>query len=293
MAGWRTIVITERCKLDLRYNNMNIRKNESLKQVNISEIGVLIIESTSVSITSALLSELMKNKIKVIFCDETHNPESELIPYYGGYDSSERIKSQIFWDDEIKESLWTLIVSEKIRKQMEVLKYFNIKEYKLLENYMFQVEHFDVTNREGHAAKVYFNSLFGVNFNRDDKENVINMALDYGYSILLSLFNREVVSNGYITNIGLFHRNKFNPFNLSCDLMEPFRPLVDKLVVEMGIDNFGTDEKRNLQQLLSTQLYIKNKEYYLPDVIKIYTKSLLDGLDERDLTNLWFYENEL
>lgn len=293
MAGWRTIVITERCKLDLRYNNMNIRKNESLKQVNISEIGVLIIESTSVSITSALLSELMKNKIKVIFCDETHNPESELIPYYGGYDSSERIKSQIFWDDEIKESLWTLIVSEKIRKQMEVLKYFNLKEYKLLENYMLQVEHFDVTNREGHAAKVYFNSLFGVNFNRDDKENVINMALDYGYSILLSLFNREVVSNGYITNIGLFHRNKFNPFNLSCDLMEPFRPLVDKLVVEMGIENFGTDEKRNLQQLLSTQLYIKNKEYYLQDVIKIYTKSLLDGLDERDLTNLWFYENEL
>lgn len=293
MAGWRTIVITERCKLDLRYNNMNIRKNESLKQVNISEIGVLLIESTSVSITSALLSELMKNKIKVIFCDETHNPESELIPYYGGYDSSERIKSQIFWDDEIKKNLWTLIVFEKIRKQMEVLKYFNLKEYKLLENYMFQVEHFDLTNREGHAAKVYFNSLFGVNFNRDDKENVINMALDYGYSILLSLFNREVVSNGYITNIGLFHRNKFNPFNLSCDLMEPFRPLVDKLVVEIGIDNFGTDEKRDLQKLLSSQLIIKNKEYYLPDVIKIYTKSLLDGLDERDLTNLWFYENEL
>ena len=293
MAGWRTIVITERCKLDLRYNNMNIRKNESLKQVNISEIGVLLIESTSVSITSALLSELMKNKIKVIFCDETHNPESELIPYYGGYDSSERIKSQIFWDDEIKENLWTLIVFEKIRKQMQVLKYFNLKEYKLLENYMFQVEHFDLTNREGHAAKVYFNSLFGVNFNRDDKENVINMALDYGYSILLSLFNREVVSNGYITNIGLFHRNKFNPFNLSCDLMEPFRPLVDKLVVEIGIDNFGTDEKRDLQKLLSSQLIIKNKEYYLPDVIKIYTKSLLDGLDERDLTNLWFYENEL
>lgn len=293
MAGWRTIVITERCKLDLRYNNMNIRKNESLKQVNISEIGVLIIESTSVSITSALLSELMKNKIKVIFCDETHNPESELIPYYGGYDSSERIKSQINWSNEIKESLWTIIVSEKIRKQMKVLKSFNLKEYKLLENYMFQVEHFDVTNREGHAAKVYFNSLFGLNFSRDDKENVINMALDYGYSILLSLFNREVVSNGYITNIGLFHRNKFNPFNLSCDLMEPFRPLVDKLIVEMGVDNFGTEEKRNLQQLLSTQLYIKNKEYYLPDVIKIYTKSLLDGLDERDLTNLWFYENEL
>ena len=75
--------------------------------------------------------------------------------------------------------------------------------------------------------------------------------------------------------------------------MEPFRPVVDKMVIEMGIENFGTEEKRKLQQLLSTQLIIKNKEYYLQDVIKIYTKSLLDGLDESDLTNLWFYENEL
>lgn len=293
MAGWRTIVITDRCKLDLRYNNMNIRKNDTLKQVNIGEIGVLIIESTSVSITSALLSELMKNKIKVIFCDETHSPESELIPYYGGYDSSERIKSQVSWTDEIKQSLWTIIVFEKIKKQMNLLKYFNLKEYKLLEEYMYQIENFDATNREGHSAKVYFNALFGTNFNRDDKENPINMALNYGYSILLSLFNREVVSNGYITNIGIFHKNKFNPFNLSCDLMEPFRPLVDKLVVEMNVNNFGTEEKRELQKLLSTQLFIKNKEYYLQDVIRIYTKSLLDSLDERDLTNLWFYENEL
>lgn len=293
MAGWRTIVITQRCKLDLRYNNMNIRINDSLKQVNIQEIGVLIIESTSVSLTTSLLSELMKNKIKVIFCDETHNPQSELVSYYGGYDQSERIKSQISWSNEIKENLWTIIVSEKIKKQMEVLKYFNIKEYKLLENYMFQVEHFDITNREGHAAKVYFNLLFGVNFNRDDKENVINMALDYGYSILLSLFNREIVSNGYITNIGLFHKNKFNHFNLSCDLMEPFRPLVDKIVVEMNIKNFSTEEKRHLQKILSTQLFIKNKQFFLQDVVRIYTKSILDALDENSLDDIWFYENEL
>lgn len=293
MAGWRTIVITQRCKLDLRYNNMNIRINDSLKQVNIQEIGVLIIESTSVSLTTSLLSELMKNKIKVIFCDETHNPQSELVSYYGGYDQSERIKSQISWSNEIKENLWTIIVSEKIKKQMEVLKYFNIKEYKLLENYMFQVEHFDITNREGHAAKVYFNLLFGVTFNRDDKENFINMALDYGYSILLSLFNREIVSNGYITNIGLFHKNKFNHFNLSCDLMEPFRPLVDKMVVEMNIKNFSTEEKRHLQKILSTQLFIKNKQFFLQDVVRIYTKSILDALDENSLDDIWFYENEL
>lgn len=293
MAGWRTIVITDRCKLDLRYNNMNIRKNDKLSQVNIGEIGVLIVESTSVSITTALLSELVKNKIKVIFCDEMHNPQSELISYYGSFDCSERIKFQANWKDEIKGKLWAIIVFEKIKNQKEILRYFNIKQYKLLEEYMVEIENFDKTNREGHSAKVYFNAIFGNSFCREDKENPINMALNYGYSIILSIFNREIVSNGYITNLGIFHKNKFNPFNLSCGLMEPFRPIIDKKIVEMNIENFGTDEKREIQKILSSQVIINGQKYFIQDAIRIYTKSLLDALDSEDFSNLRLYENEL
>lgn len=293
MAGWRTIVITERCKLDVRYNNMNIRKKDELNIVNISEIAVLIIESTAVSLTTSLLSELSKNKVKIIFCDEFHNPESELIPYYGSYDCSERVKKQFQWYEDFKENVWTLIVYEKIKKQMENLKYLNKEQSDLLFKYMNEIEHFDVTNREGHAAKVYFNSLFGKKFSRENMNDKINKALNYGYAILLSSFNREIVLNGYLTNLGIFHKNKFNPFNLSCDIMEPFRPIVDKKVYFMEFEDFKTEEKRQVQSILKEPIYINKKKYYLLDAIKIYTKSILDALDNNDISLIRFYENEL
>lgn len=293
MAGWRTIVITERCKLDLRYGNMNIRKNDILNRVNISEIGVLILESTSISITTALLSELMKNKIKVIFCDEQHNPQSELISYYGSHDCSERIKNQISWSTEQKESLWTIIVYEKIKKQMELLHRLGKEQCNLLLEYMSQIEHYDITNREGHSAKVYFNSLFGNDFTREDKENPINIALNYGYSLILANINREIVSNGCLTTLGIFHRNKFNQFNFSCDLMEPFRPIVDEIVYFMKLEKFEKEEKRKLQDIFKMQFIISDKKYYFQDVIKIYVKSVLDSLDSGNFEILRFYENEL
>lgn len=293
MAGWRTIIVTERCKLDLRYGNMNIRKNDELKQVNINEIGVLLVESTSVSLTSALLSELLKNKVKIIFCDEKHNPQSELVPYYGAHDSSDKIRKQINWKTNIKQEVWTRIVEEKIRNQMLLLKYFGLEQYKLLEEYINQIEYYDATNREGHAAKVYFNALYGMEFSRNAQEYVVNAAMDYGYAIILALFNREIVSNGYLTNIGIFHRNTFNHFNLSCDLMEPFRPLIDKCVIEMNPQKFEIEEKRIIQRLISIQLKIGDREYYLPDVIKIYTKSVLDSLECEDKYRIRFFRNEL
>lgn len=99
----------------------------------------------------------------------------------------------------------------------------------MLYEYITQIEFGDATNREGHAAKVYFNALFGLDFTRS-AENSINSALNYGYSLLLSTCARETALNGYITQIGLFHDNIFNQFNLASDLMEPFRPIVDNLV---------------------------------------------------------------
>ena len=128
---------------------------------------MLIIESTAVSLTTYLLSELMKRKIKVIFCDEKRNPSSELLAYYGSHDTSIKIRKQIEWTDSDKAMVWTEIVSEKIKQQSIVLKYYGkINESKMLEEYIMEIELGDVTNREGHAAKVYFNLLFGKNFIR-------------------------------------------------------------------------------------------------------------------------------
>ena len=116
------------------------------------------------------------------------------------------------------------------------------EEAELLSSYLQQIAWNDETNREGHAAKVYFNALFGLDFTRTE-DNLINAALNYGYSIILSSFTREIVANGYITQLGLFHDNMFNQFNLASDLMKPFRPLVDKCVLGMKLEQFEHEEK--------------------------------------------------
>ena len=240
--------------------------------------------------TACLLCELVKRKIKVIFCDEARNPHSELMPYYGSHDTSDKICCQIAWSDTVKQTVWTEIVTQKIKMQAEFLKELGKEEYLLLQNYVSQVEYNDATNREGHAAKVYFNALFGKDFSRGD-DNFVNAALNYGYAVLLSAFNREIVSNGYITQLGLFHDNTFNPFNFSCDLMEPYRPLVDRIVFAMQPQKFETEEKMLLADILNKEVLIDGKKHYVNNAVKIYCKSVFYALEENDASKIKFYQN--
>lgn len=287
--SWRTVVVTGIAKLDFKMDYLVLRKKEETHKVHLSEIGMLLIESTAVSLTAMLLCELTKHKIKVVFCDEQHNPHSELLPYYGSHDTSAKIRKQIVWTDVEKELVWTEIVMEKIRQQsihlQEVGAY---EEAKLLEKYITEVEPDDASNREGHAAKVYFNALFGLDFTRSE-DNVINAALNYGYGILLSCFNKEIVANGYMTQIGLFHDNMFNPFNLASDYMEPFRPLIDRIVAGMQMECFDTEEKREILSFLNDEVIIDGKYHYVSNAIKIYCRSVFDALNERDVSLIRFY----
>ena len=289
--SWRTIVISNNAKLDYQIGYMVVRGAKTTK-IHLNEIGTLIVESTAVSMTSYLLSELMKSKIKVIFCDEKRNPSSELIPYYGCHDTSSKIRKQIEWTKDNKDHIWTEIVSEKIRQQALLLKRYGKIEANMLFDYVENIEFGDVTNREGHAAKVYFNALFGKKFTRTD-DIPINAALNYGYSILLSIFNREIVAAGYITQIGLFHDNMFNQFNLASDLMEPFRPLVDDEVIKLKPERFGKDEKHSILEILNKEVLIGSKNEVLTNAIKIYCRSDFEALNERDVSLLRFYYNEL
>lgn len=289
--SWRTVVISSNAKLDHQIGYMVVRGEKTTK-IHLNEIGMLIVESTAVSMTSYLLSELMKNKIKVVFCDEKRNPCSELVSYYGSHDTSSKIRKQIEWTKDDKDHIWTEIVSEKIKQQALMLQRYQKEEANMLFEYMEEVEFGDITNREGHAAKVYFNTLFGKKFTRTD-ENPINAALNYGYGIILSIFNREIVSSGYLTQIGLFHDNMFNQFNLSSDLMEPFRPLVDQLVVELKPEKFETEEKRKMLELLNKEVEICGKMEVVTNAIKIYCRSVFDALNDRDISLIRFYYNEL
>lgn len=289
--SWRTVVVSSSAKLDYQMGYLVVRKEETVK-VHISEIYMLIIESTAASLTAALLCELTKKKIKVIFCDEKRNPSSELVSYYGSHDTSVKIRNQMGWRDEIKAAVWTEIVTEKIRKQAENLTKWKKKESDMLYQYIEEIEYGDTTNREGHAAKVYFNALFGMDFTRTE-ENSINAALNYGYGIILSAFNREVIANGYITQIGLFHDNMFNPFNLGSDLMEPFRPIVDQKIKSMNPQQFEHEEKMEVLKILQQEVIIAERKEYVNNAIRIYCKSVFDALMDNDVSLIKFYRGEL
>ena len=289
--SWRTIVISKRAKLDLQLGYMVVRSEEVTKIV-LSEISTILIESTAVSITTSLLSELSKRKIKVIFCDEKRNPSSELVSYYGSHDTSNKIRKQIAWKQNTKEAVWTEIVTEKIRKQKEILEILGKEESELLSSYIKEITWNDGTNREGHAAKVYFNALFGLDFTRTE-DNYINAGLNYGYSIILSAFTREIVANGYITQLGLFHDNMFNQFNLASDLMEPFRVLIDQKIFQMKLIDFEHNEKMQLVDVLNQEVLIDGKKQYVNNAIKIYCKSVFDALNDDDSSLMRFYRIEL
>ncbi len=289
--SWRIVVVSGSAKLDCQLGYLVVRKDTTTK-IYLHEISVLMLESTAISLTASLVSELLKRKIKVIFCDEKRNPCGEVIPYYGSHDTSVKIKKQVGWEARVKSAVWTEIVTDKIRKQKELLVELKKEEAKILQGYLEEIQTGDVTNREGHAAKVYFNAVFGMDFTRTG-ETLCNAALNYGYSIILSAFNREVACNGYMTQLGIFHDNMFNPFNLSSDLMEPFRILIDRKVFRMKLQKFQQEEKMELVDVLNSEIVIGGRKEYVNNAIKIYTKSVLDALCEKDVTFIRFYQNEL
>ena len=288
MMGFRTIAITTRAKLNLTMGFLEVR-GEATTRIFLDDIDILLIENQAVSMTATLMTELMKKKIKVIFCDEKRNPHAEMIPYYGSGDSSRKIRKQITWSDSIKEKVWTKIVREKIRNQALFLDELGKKrEEILLQGYLDELFPGDPTNREGLAAKVYFNGLFGMDFKREE-ETPVNAALNYGYSLLLSLVNKEISYNGYITQLGLFHNNTYNPFNLASDLMEPFRILVDRKVYEKQFSEFEIEEKHQMLHLLEMEIWIGGSRQVLTNAVRIYVRSVFDALCDEEPREILFY----
>ncbi|MFZ2348317.1 MAG: type II CRISPR-associated endonuclease Cas1, partial [Lactococcus chungangensis] len=146
-----------------------------------------------------------------------------------------------------------------------------------LQRLLDDLQPFDPTNREGHAARMYFNTLFGNDFARDDS-NDINAGLDYGYTLLMSIFAREIVKSGSLTQLGLKHSNQFNDFNLASDIMEPFRIIVDQIVYEHRNKKFGEIRRELFEMFAQTYVYRK-KEMYLTNIASDYTKRVVSVLN--------------
>lgn len=224
--------------------------------------------------------EIAQRNIKLIFCDLDHNPVSELNPLYGHHRTSQRMLQQCKWNKQIKDFTWQQIIIQKINNQAKVLKINGSDEgYNILKQFARDVKIGDVSNREGHAAKVYFNHLFGVEFSRSN-DSTINHLLDYGYSILLSCFNKEIVAGGCATQLGIHHINEYNQFNFACDLMECFRPIIDNYVVSNPVDELDSSYKYELINIFNQYYEFNYKNYTLKDIIHLYTQGMISYLND-------------
>lgn len=283
--SWRVVVLSGCAKADYKLDYLVVRTIDEVKRVHLSEIGVLIVESTSVCVTAYLLCEMIRWKIKVIFCGHEHSPCSELVPTQGSHDGSAKIRRQLRWAEKARGTVWTGIVREKLRRQRAHLLRRGLPQAEQIASYLDRLEWNDATNREGHAAKVYFNALFGPGFTRDGG-GPVNAALDYGYSVILSAINREISAAGYLNQLGIAHENTYNPFNLGCDFIEPLRPLVDAAVVEMQPDGLGRGEKMELAGLLNREVLYGGKRQHLMYALRLYCAGLFRALESGDAAEM-------
>ncbi|MBG9989227.1 type II CRISPR-associated endonuclease Cas1 [Aerococcaceae bacterium DSM 111176] len=276
--SWRTVVVNAHSKLSFKNNHLYYRSAKQNEMIHLSEIGTLILETTDITITNMLLQKLADMNILVIFCDSKRLPKSMLMPYYGRHDSSLQIQKQINWTEGTKELVWMDIVEQKILNQATFLEIqgFEDKASSLIK-LSEEVEFSDRTNREGHAARIYFNKLFGNDFTRSSITD-INAGLDYGYTLILSMFAREICKSGCLTQIGIKHINQYNEFNLASDFMEPFRVLVDEIVYLNRGSEFKII-KRNLFDMFSNTYEYNQKNMYLSNIVSDYVKKVIQSLN--------------
>lgn len=281
MSGFRSVVIESPCKLSYKGGYMVVRKEDDTVKVHLSEFHTLVLHTNQAYISAYLMSELAKSKISLVVSDERHDPVGQYLPLYGAHNTSARIDEQLEWGPVAKKQVWQRIVRDKILHQSRVLGVRAREEDAvMLEKVAAEVRSGDGTHREAHAAHLYFRSLFGPDFSRDE-DGSINAALNYGYALLLSSVNREIVSRGYLTQEGICHHNDFNQFNLSCDFMEPFRPIVDRVVFDNVGDEFTKDDKLLLVDMLNQTIPYRGGSYRVASVISLYVKDCLDALAKR------------
>ena len=213
-------------------------KVQETKTVAIEDIGVIVLENHQITITNGLLEKLVNNNVALINCNQQHLPIGLLMPLNGHTEQSERFKNQINATLPLKKNLWQQTVSAKISNQGKLLKEYG-KPMRKMELWAKEVTSGDALNHESRAAVFYWQSLSPI-LNQNDQQFMRgqegfppNNLLNYGYAILRALTARAIVSSGMLPTLGIFHRNKYNAYCLADDIMEPYRPFVDKIVCQI------------------------------------------------------------
>lgn len=278
-TGWRTIRIASHASVGISDNALCVCQDEKVV-FPLKQIRSVIVETQDISISSKAITELMKAHVQLIFCDEKHNPVCEGTPYHSHTYSAGNLMRQAEWPDATKDRLWEEIVRQKLSGQRQLMEATKPGTGELLTQYMDRLTPGDTGNCEAIGAGLYFRTLFGYCFSRGSS-NPVNGALNYGYAILLSTVNRALSLYGYRSELGIHHRSEVNPFNLACDLMEPFRPLVDAVVLSMEMDGeeLTADKRAALVAWQYDVIQLEHYRYTANDAIALFVKDCIDYMN--------------
>ena len=230
----QTLFFTTPVSLSLKYNQIEIRYKDVEEVITrpIEDVGVIIVENQMVHFTIPLLNALADNNVAVIFCNAQCMPNTMLMPLESNAIQQEVYRFQIEASLPTKKRIWKDIIECKIRNQAALLDMLG-RDGKVLKPYYMNVLSGDSDNREGLAAKIYWQQMYGRQFNRNRNGEDPNSLLNYGYAILRAAVARALLGSGLFPAFGLFHRNRYNAFPLADDVMEPYRPFVDYAVYQI------------------------------------------------------------
>lgn len=241
-------------------------KKETQVTRPIEDIGVIVLDHKQITVTTGLLDALLDNNCAIITCDSHSMPVGLLLPLSGNTTQSERFRHQLDASQPLRKQLWQQTVQHKIRNQMMVLKQCSTAETKGMQRWINDVKSGDADNHEARAAAYYWKNLFGhiVGFVRDREGVSPNHLLNYGYAILRAVVARSLVASGLLPTFGIHHHNRYNAYCLADDIMEPYRPYVDRLVYEIteqyGIDiELSKDIKAELLSIPTLDVVINDK----------------------------------
>lgn len=284
----RTLFFGSPVYLSTRLEQLVVRYPNSDKKstsIPIEDIAFVVLENSQITITNSLLSKLAQNKSVVFTCNERHLPCALISPIVGHSQQSQRIRYQINGSLPLKKQLWKQTVISKIENQANLLRFIG-KNPLRLNRLSKRVKSGDSENCEAIAAAFYFQNLFNLpGFSRNQKGIPPNNLLNYGYSILRGITTRAIVGSGLLATIGIKHQNKYNPFCLADDIMEPYRPFVDSVVfdlVESGknIRSLDTEIKSDLLKISSMDVIINRKRSPLMIAMSITTNSLFESFSK-------------
>lgn len=282
-VAWRIVHVKDGDVLRLRLDNVEIHKLDKKVYIPLVDISMVVLEGNRTKITTKLLSRFSQNNIGLVICDDHYLPVGIYLPYGQYHHNSKRVINQSNWTNSQKAESWREIVGQKMSNQIKAAKLLGVtpERLELMNDLKQGLTSGDTTNREGHLAKVYFDSLYGKSFTRDD-DVFINAAMNFGYSILRSCMARIIAASGLVTMLGIFHKNEFNSFNLADDLMEPYRPLMDYWInqyIPNEKDYLSYESRLKIIEFMQEKIAINNKNMTIENSMQELVSSFIAAMD--------------